>query len=67
VVEVAELGVTILVPAAFDDLGVALEPKPIARSIRATVRSETGCPASVSAPARLRVDVVVHTKGVARR
>jgi hypothetical protein len=25
VVEVAELGVTILAPAAFDDLGVALE------------------------------------------
>jgi hypothetical protein len=30
-------------------------------NIRATVRSETGCPISVNAPARLRVDLVVHT------
>ena len=30
-------------------------------NIRATVRSETGCPVSVNAPARLRVDLVVHT------
>ena len=34
---------------------------PIARSIRATVRSETGCPPPVNASARFRVDFVVHT------
>src|SRR5674476_72017 len=30
-------------------------------SIRATVRSETGCPTAVNTPARFRVDLVVHT------
>ena len=44
-------------------LALPCKLKPIPRSIRATVRSETGCPAAVSAPAKLRVDFVVHTNG----
>ncbi len=44
-------------------LALACRLNPIARSIRATVRSETRCPAAVSAPARFRVDFVVHTNG----
>ena len=61
--EVAELGVPVGVLAALGDLGVALQAEPQPRSIRATVRSDTGCPAPVSASARLRVDLVVHTSG----
>ena len=42
---------------------LACRLKPWARSIRATVRSDTRCPPAASASARLRVDFVVHTSG----
>ena len=44
-------------------LALACRLNPSPRSIRATVRSDTRCPAPASASARLRVDLVVHTNG----
>ena len=44
-------------------LALACRLNPCARSIRATVRSDTRCPPPANASARLRVDFVVHTSG----
>ena len=52
--EVAELGVPVGVLAPSMTLVLPCRLKPIACSIRATVRSDTGCPLAVSAPARFR-------------
>ena len=59
--QVTELRVPVGMLITLGNLGVALQADPSDASIRATVRSETGCPTAVNAPARLRVDLVVHT------